>query len=269
LEAAIAKQRSEEKERHEELSVLIERLQNFTVRQARLAQQSSQLLRRRLVPRNADLSKSGESDNVINDDAIENSNHDRRLARPASTEQQAVRAETGSVLDTVTYQQNTVRQLLRQAYGETGGPPPTELDPAAKLLAEAMAAQQQAITNLAPESLRWPQANSAFHTATGRMQQAIESLRSLQPPSNDEGDDATSRRNQNTYDENMDGTDSETEADKSQSVSAGDFETALSLQSLPVPNYTAEEILAEESANQQQRARQKAARAGAKVEKNW
>jgi hypothetical protein len=52
-------------------------------------------------------------------------------------------------------------------------------------------------------------------------------------------------------------------------MSAGDFQAALSLQSLPVPNYTSAEIMAEESANQQKRARQRAARAGAKVEKNW
>ena len=58
-------------------------------------------------------------------------------------------------------------------------------------------------------------------------------------------------------------------ASKSQPASAGDFQAALSLRSLPMPNYTSAEILAEEAANQQKRARQKAARAGAKVEKNW
>ena len=52
-------------------------------------------------------------------------------------------------------------------------------------------------------------------------------------------------------------------------ASPGDFEAALSLHSLPEPKYTAAEILAEELANQQQRAKQKAAHAGAKVEKNW
>jgi hypothetical protein len=38
---------------------------------------------------------------------------------------------------------------------------------------------------------------------------------------------------------------------------------------LPVPNLTSAEVMAEEAANQQKRARQKAARAGARVEKNW
>ena len=71
------------------------------------------------------------------------------------------------------------------------------------------------------------------------------------------------------YDEDMAGIDSEADAEKSQPVSAGDLSATLSLPSLPVPNYTSAEILAEESTNQQKRARQKAARAGAKVEKNW
>ena len=52
-------------------------------------------------------------------------------------------------------------------------------------------------------------------------------------------------------------------------VSTGDFQEALSLRSLPIPDYTSSEIMAEEAANQQKRARRKAVRAGAKVEKNW
>jgi hypothetical protein len=272
VEAAVAKQRAEEQKRHEDLAKTIERLQKLTVRQARLSQQSSQLLRRRLVPRTTDLSNSSDSDNEMNDDnATEraNNNDRRRLARPVATEQQAVREATAGVLDNVTFQQNTVRQLLRRAYGDTGKTPPTELDPAVELLAGAVASQQQALVSLAPESVRWPQANTAFHTAAGRMQQALEALRSLQPPSKDQEDNAMPSRNDGDYDEDMEGPDSETPGNKSQPVSAGDFQAALALRSLPVPNYTSAEILAEESANQQKRARQKAARAGAKVEKNW
>jgi hypothetical protein len=67
----------------------------------------------------------------------------------------------------------------------------------------------------------------------------------------------------------MEGLDSEAQGDQSQSVSAGDVQAALSLRSLPVPNYSSAEILAEESANQEKRAKRKAARAGSKVEKDW
>ncbi len=180
-----------------------------------------------------------------------------------------MRQETASVRDSIASQRDTLRELLTRAYGDIGRPPATELDPVADLLAEALVAQQQALANLRPQSVRWPQTNTAFHTATGRMQQALEALRSLQPPSPDEKDNAMPSRNDGDYDENMEALDSDAQGNKSQPVSAGDFKEALSLRSLPVPNYTSADILAEESANQQKRARQKAARAGAKVEKNW
>ena len=142
-------------------------------------------------------------------------------------------------------------------------------DPATDLLVGALIAQQQALDSLKPESVRWPQANTAFHTAAGRMRQTLETLRSLLPPSPDEKDKTMPSSNDGDYDENMEGPDSDTQDNGSQPVSAGDFKEALSLQSLPVPNFTSADILAEESANQQKRARQKAARAGARVEKNW
>ena len=101
------------------------------------------------------------------------------------------------------------------------------------------------------------------------MQQALDALRSLQPPATDEEDDTTASRNVGDYDENMDGLDSKSQDNRSQAVSPGDFQEALSLRSLPIPDYTSAEIMAEEAANQQQRARRNATRAGAKVEKNW
>ena len=192
-----------------------------------------------------------------------------RRARPAATEQQAVREGTVQLLASLTFQQDTLRQLLTHAYGDRGKRTPTELDAAADLLTGAVAVQQQALVSLVPEAVQWPQANSAFHTAAGRMQQAFESLRSLQPPSPDQKDNTTPSRNDNDYDEDLEGPDSDAKGNKSQPSSAADFKTTLSLSSLPVPHYTSAEILAEEATNQQKRARQKAARAGAKVEKNW
>jgi hypothetical protein len=138
------------------------------------------------------------------------------------------------------------------------------------LLADAVAEQDKALTNLVAGAVRWPRANTAFHTATGRMQQALEALRGLQPPTTDEEDDAMASRNDADYDEDTEGLDSETQDDNQvQPVSPGDFSEALSLRSLPIPDYTPAEILAEEAANQEKRARRKAARAGARVEKNW
>ena len=271
VEKAIEEQRAEEKKRHENLSELIAQLQKLTVRQARLSQQSRQLLRRHLVPPQADLSKSSDRDNEIYDgNATENSHHnDRRLALPASTEQQAVLEGTAHLLESVKFQQDTLRGLLKQAFGGSSELPLTELDPASDLLAGAVAAQHQALAGLVPEAVQWPQVNIAFHTAAGRMRQALESLRSLQPPSTDQKDNTQPPMNDNDRDEDLDLPDSDAKGNKSKPVSPGDFQAALSLRSLPIPNYTSAEILAEESANQQRRAKQKAARAAAKVEKNW
>jgi hypothetical protein len=119
---------------------------------------------------------------------------------------------------------------------------------------------------LTPPTVRWPQTNTALHTATGQTEQALDALRRLQPPSPEKEDEAMPAPNDGDYDENMETVDSDAPGGKSQPLSAGDLKEAILL---PVPNYTSEDILAEESATQQKRARRKAARAGAQVEKNW
>jgi hypothetical protein len=271
VDAAIEEQRAEEKKRREKLDEIVQRLEKLALRQAGLSQQSTRLLARRQVASKAKLN--AEDYNIIDyiDDGntTASRNNERRLASPAAQEQQAVREGTASVLESVTIQRDTLRRLLTKAYGDVGRLPATELDPIADLLTEAVAAQQQALASLDPKSLRWPQANTAFHTAAGRMQQALESLRSLQPPSDDQNDHAMPAKKNGDYDEDMAGADSDTKDNKSPPVAAGDFQAALSQQSLPVPNYTSAEILAEESANQQKRIKSRTARAGAKVEKNW
>ena len=191
------------------------------------------------------------------------------MAPPVWTEQRAVREGTANVLESITLQQDTLRELLTRAYGDIGRLPATEMDPVVDLLAETVAAQDEALASLAPEAVRWPRANTALRTAAGRAQQALDAMRSLEPPATDEEDDTVASRNVGNDDETMDGLESESQDKRSQPVSPGDFQEALSLRSLPIPDYTSAEIMAEEAANQQKRARRKAARAGAKVEKNW
>lgn len=270
LDAALEKQRAAEEKRHAKLGELIGQLERLAMRQARLAQQSSRLLARRLVPPNADLSNSSDRDNEMSeDDSIPSNSNDRRLAAPAAEEQQAVQEGTARLLESVAFQRNALRQMLAQAYGSGGKKLPTELDPAFDLLTGVQAAQEQALGSLDPPSISWPKANTAFHTAAGRMQEALEALRSLQPPVKDRDDDAMPPANDGDSQEDLEGPGSDSEGKKTQPVSAGDFANALELRPLPIPNYTPAEILAEEAANQERRARLKAARAGAKVEKNW
>ncbi len=266
LETVIEQQRAEEKQQREKLSATIERLEKLRVRQERLSLQSRDVLSHRPVPTGEEANIPeylASTEQLLPQDELE------RLARPVRSEQRAVREETAGVLDSITLQQDTLRQLLTHAYGDIGRVPATEVDPVVDLLAETVAAQDQALASLAPEAVRWPRANTALHAAAGRMQQALDALRSLLPPKTDEEDDTMASRNAGDYDEDMDGLESESQDNGSQPVSPGDFQEVLSLRSRPIPDYTSAEIMAEEAANQQKRARRKAARAGAKVEKNW
>ncbi len=264
LETVIEQQRAEEEQRREKLAETIQRLQKLTARQKRLSQQSQRILRRRPAPSEEELNLpeppvSAEFQEELN-----------QLAPPISAEQRTVREGTASILESITIQRDTLRQILTRAYGNIGRLPATEVDPVVDLLAAAVAAQEQALANLAPDAVRWPQANTAFHTAAGRMQQALDALRSLQPPTTDEEDDAMASRNEGDADEDMDGTRFRVPGQQVAACVPRRFPAgAYRCRSLPIPNYTSAEIMAEEAANQQKRSRQKAARAGAKVEKNW
>jgi len=88
-----------------------------------------------------------------------------------------------------------------------------------------------------------------------------------QPQQSDEGEPDDDMDGE--WDEDMEWDESEMPSDMSMPISAQSFKTALENRALPSPNYTAEEILMQEAANQEQRAQQRASRAGAKVEKNW
>jgi len=262
LETVIEQQRAEERQRREKLADLIQRLQNLTTRQEGLAQRSQRVLRRRPVP-------SGEDANLPETESRLSPQQLGRVTPPLATEQRAVREGTESVLEHVKSQRDALREMLTRAYGDVGRLPATEIDPVVDLLVETVGAQKQALASLVPEAVNLPRANTALHTAAGRMQQALDALRALQPPTTDEEDDTRASRTAGDSDEGLEELDPDAQDGAARPVSPGDFRDALSLRTLPIPDYTSAEILAEEAANQQQRARRKAARAGARVEKNW
>ncbi len=266
LDTAIEQQRVEEKQRGEKLAQTIQRLEKLTARQERLSQRSQGVLRRIPIP-------SGEAanrpDDAMDDEFLALHEELNKLAPPISKEQQAVQKGTKSVLDRLTVQRDKLRQILKQAYGNVEELPPTEVDPIVDLLTSVMTWQDRAMESLASGAVVWPRANTALRTAAGRMQQACEALHSLLPPATDDEEESRASRNAGDYEEVADGLDAGDQDAKSQAAAPADFQEALLLQSLPIPDYTAAEILAEEAANQEKRARRKAVRAGAKVEKNW
>ena len=266
LATLIEKRQEEDRQRGAKLDEMVRRLEKLAARQRRLSQRSQRVLQRRRVP-------TGEAANLpesmIDPEQFGAQSNFPRLAKPLLNEQRDVRGKTKPILDGVTRQRDTLRQLLSRAYGNVGKTPDTEIDPIVNLLTETVTAQDQALASLAPAALRWPAANTALHVAAGRMEQALEALRGLQPPGSDADNNSMSSPSGGDFDETVDGPDSKAQEGPSQPVSPGDFEEALSLRSLPIPDYTAAEILAEEAENQRKRAQRNAARSGANVEKNW
>jgi len=248
VELAVQAQEKAEEDLQEKLKVAIEELKVLTQRETVLSQQSQQLLKKR-PPATPEEITSAEASGL--------------------TEQTEVGDGTGKVLGVVQDVRSVIQKMLLAAYGAGDEPPPTEIDQAADKLAAARASQQTAIVNLTPETLNWPQANSAFLTSARRMQEALTLLADQNKGQDQKDDESEDDQPRWDFDEKAELSQTDRPGDISMPMSSQNFKTALESRSLPAPNYTAEEILTEESANMEQRAQQKAGRAGANVEKNW
>ncbi len=109
---------------------------------------------------------------------------------------------------------------------------------------------------------------------TAQIREIEDVIKQLPPPpdgqDNQQSDlDDPNDESDSEWDEDMEWSEFDMQSDMSMPMSSQNYKTALETRSLPSPNYTAEEILMQEAANQEQRVQQKADRAGAKVEKNW
>jgi hypothetical protein len=247
-EAAMAEQQKAEEDLQKKLQDALAELAVLTRREAALSQQTQQLLKKHPSAPAEELAAA---------------------AVPALEEQARVGKGTGDVLNTVTDIQALIQRMLKTACGETEASPPTEFDEPVNKLAAARSEQQSAIETLQPDAVRWPQANSSLLMATRRMQEAL-ALLSDQSHGGSSDEESQDRDDSDwDFNEEADWSESDMPAEMSMPMSSQSFKTALQNQSLPTPNYTAEEIMAEEAANMEQRAQQKEKSAGAKVEKNW
>jgi Mg-chelatase subunit ChlD len=248
VEQAVKDQKKAEEDLQAKLKAAIEELKILTQRETVLSQQSQQLLKKR-PPATPEESAA---------DAI--SGH---------KEQSEVGDGTDKVLEVIKTVQSMIQKMLLAAYSDNGTPPPTEMDQAADKLVSARESQQAVISNLSPDAVNWPQANSALLTASRRMQEALTLLSDQNKGNNSDQESQESDQSQWDFDDHAEWSESDKQGDLSMPMNSQSFKTALENQSLPAPNYTAEEIMMEESANMEQRAQQKAGRAGATVEKNW
>lgn len=247
-EQLVREQQKAEEELQRKLQAAIQELQELIARETALSEKSRQLLKKQ---------PPASQDELL------------AAAVPALKEQTGILDRTDSVTETVQSIQEIIREAIAALYGKKSSPPPTEFDAAIDKLNDAKTEQQNATIFLQADDLRWPQANSAFFSAARRMQEALVLL----PGQNQNGDEDQESQPNDDLDQEMnpdaEWDDSTSDKSLSMPMNSLDFFTALENQSLPVPNYTAEEIMQEEAANLEQRAQQKASRAGAAVEKNW
>jgi len=248
VELAVQAQEKAEEDLQAKLKAAIEELKVLTQRETALSQQSQQLLKKR-PPATPEEITSAEASGL--------------------TEQTEVGDGTGKVLRVLQDVRSVIQKMLLAAYGAGDEPPPTEIDQAADKLAAARESQQTAIVNLTPETSNWPQANSAFLTSARRMQEALSLLADQNKGQDQKNDESEENQPRWDFDDKAELSQTDKPGDISMPMSSQNFKTALESRSLPAPNYTAEEILTEESANMEQRIQQKAGRAGANVEKNW
>ena len=146
LAAVIEQQQAEDNRRREKLADTIRRLEKLTARQEHLSQQSQAVLRR---PPDLTGEQANAPEYYGNTEQLPPQEELNDLAPPVAKQQRAVRKETRSVLGSIKLQQETLRQLLTQAYGDIGRPHVTEIDPVVDLLVETVTAQDEALAGLA------------------------------------------------------------------------------------------------------------------------
>jgi len=129
-----------------------------------------------------------------------------------------------------------------------------------ELMDQAIDAQKDA-AELLPQWQYWPSARSRQTVAAERLQEIIDMFASN---SDSEGEGEWEEEEWDDYSEGEDG-----EGISSSLPMQGDFRKDAMMQPLPVPSFSAEEVLMEEMGSQQFRQQQRAKANAGKVEKDW
>ncbi|MDA3924888.1 MAG: VWA domain-containing protein [Kiritimatiellae bacterium] len=248
IEKRVQEEQREDEELQQRLEKAVELLRELTEKEGQLTSQGQKLMRRRPP-------------------APESEKKESAIA--VSSQQVDVTEGTQAVLAAVKSMQTKVRQMLAAAFNDQDKPVTTEFDEVADLLSSAGVSQSDVKGQLVSEKMNWVKANSSLLTATRKMQEA---LQLLTDQSNDESDSEDSDEGDMEdwdYEDDMEWSESNEATSLSMPIRSQNFNSALNSRNMPIPNYSAEEIMAEEEANQMKREQQNSSRAGAKVEKNW
>ncbi len=239
----------QQKERQIEQSIeqLVKQLRELTLREEKLARDARIMLRAYPPPK-----------------------EDEKIARAsvAAAEQQPITEGTAEVVGGIDALRERVRQIIGGAFEHADSDAVTEFDEVAELLKSAAGSQKEIAEQLALQQPALNKAADALVVAARAMRQSLELLSEAQKQ-DDSGDQDQSEMDEWEFEEDVDWSESSDEASMSMPIRSSTFNSALNNRDIPVPNYTAEEILAEEQKNLSERSRKKESRAGARVEKNW
>jgi hypothetical protein len=181
-----------------------------------------------------------------------------------------VASGTLEVRESITVLQNKVHKMMQTLFkDDQADSAVTEYDEVVELLTAAGDSQQGVLDSLEQRPPLWDEAGSELVTAVRQMQQALEMLTDQQSGDDSENSTESGEMDDYDYDENMEWSDSSESSSLFMPLNSSTFNSSLDARNMPVPNYTAEEIMAEEQQNALERSRRNEQRAGANVEKNW
>jgi Ca-activated chloride channel homolog len=247
VEAKVRELQQSERQVEQSIEQLVKQLRELTLREEKLARDARTMLRAYPPPK-----------------------EDEKIAHAAvvAAEQQPIAAGTAEVVSGIETLQERVRQIIGGAFEHADSAAVTEFDEVAELLKSAAGSQKEIAEQLALQKPALNKAADALVVAARVMRQSLELLSQAQKQ-DDAGNQDQSEMDEWEFEEDVEWSESSDDASMPMSIRSSSFNSALNNRDIPVPNYTAEEILAEEQKNLSERSRKKESRAGARVEKNW
>ena len=248
LEAEIAEQEKKDEELNSELQALVERLQALL--------ESQQNLRKDVIKNDVDRRRPRPNRKAPPPPPLVPPENAQTLSNTFVQTQQTISTESAAIRDVM-----IALDKKLQTPGEPNSAGTLMTEPLTLLLTAQES--QKLATGTLKEWGTWPQARTFQQAAETAIQQILDMLSN----SSDASDDS---EEYDDYDEDYeDYEDSDGESTPSSDAMEGDFASASGMTELPVPNYSADEILMEEEGSLQFRQQQRAEANKGKVEKDY
>ena len=251
LEAQVAKQKQEEDELNEQIEALIERLTALL--------KSQQDLRFEVSNKDVDRQPARRGNNQPPPPPVVAPEDAALVSEMLSLRQSGLLEEAAAI-------ESTMRDLhskLRLKFKDMPAMDTIMTEPLS-LMATARDAKSHAAKNLKQWS-SWPAARAMQQNAERAIERILELLSNNSSQQSDEGEDGEE------MDEDYEGeeTDESEESMASSEATQGDLAAGTAMQQLPVPNYSADDILMEEQGSLQFRQQKRASANAPKVEKDY